>query len=149
MYKVVSIILASVLLLSCNNKATIDLTGFELMEDGDNDLLGKWRLVKMVAEDGSIVMEEDEEVSDEEGIFIEFFSNGKVDRIFAYLDDGDLVEDIASDTYTVSQDGRTITTVNEDEGTSILLIIELTSTSLNLEELVEGVMHKSYYTKIL
>ncbi|NGF56572.1 hypothetical protein G5B35_24260 [Parapusillimonas sp. SGNA-6] len=103
----------------------------------------------MVAEDGSIVMEEDEEVSDEEGIFIEFFSNGKVDRIFAYLDDGDLVEDIASDTYTVSQDGRTITTVNEDEGTSILLIIELTSTSLNLEELVEGVMHKSYYTKIL
>src|SRR5690606_1347906 len=148
MYKVVSIILASVLLLSCNNKAAIDLTGFEPSE-GSIELIGKWRLVKMVAEDGSIVMEEDEEVSDEEGIFIEFFSNGKVDRIFAYLDDGDLVEDIASDTYTVSQDGRTITTVNEDEGTSILLIIELTSTSLNLEELVEGVMHKSYYTKIL
>src|SRR5690606_33696698 len=133
MLKILNIVLVAVLFVSCN-KATIDLRGFEPSEnnsgntDNNNALLGKWKL-DSVTEEGK--PEEPEEDLDGSEIFIEFLSNGKVKKIFIFMDeDNKPMEPIIGEgTYKLSDDKKTLT-IDDEDGKEVVEITSLTSTSL-------------------
>ena len=118
MFKILNIVLVTVLFVSCN-KATIDLKGFEPSGDS-NVLLGKWKntdvSVERITNNPAISIEMLTEEEAEGDLFMTFYANQKVVTTLTFEDeDGTLQNWDIPGTYTLSADKKELRIKDEEE----------------------------------
>src|SRR5690606_26862074 len=114
--------------------------GFELMEDGDNDLLGKWELTDMtidelITDNPNITIEVlSEEEAEPGSIQMEFLSSGKVITSLMYYDDNNALQSMDfEDRYILSADKQTFRIIGEEEDYKIVSLTPGTFTYRHID----------------